>query len=293
VIDEGFEDIVVDRSGGGRVVGIRVYTSTGEAGRGVVLVDERGKLLCGDDACANVTVRMTDASSNPPAGLSSSSSSQSSGRRRGGDDGSSAIDAAVNSLSDANSELLVRYGLMAFGALLVLKILLKALTNALALLALPVAYVYATMNRPPNDTFDAKRELKRTMRGAHLPEESRPKGFLERSLNRLAASVTTELATSLGYGVSLTDCLGAATLACVTVPCNGLEYYWIGIFGECCYVSTWSSQRFLCNRTQFFENYADCMLKGGGGLWVRERYPEVELTEIIIHVVMYSIFSLL
>ena len=90
MIDEGFEDIVVDRSGGGRVVGIRVYTSTGEAGRGVVLVDERGKLLCGDDAGANVTVRMTDASSNPPAGLSSSSSSQSSGRRRGGDDGSSA-----------------------------------------------------------------------------------------------------------------------------------------------------------------------------------------------------------
>ncbi|MBV5336090.1 hypothetical protein JZU48_03645, partial [bacterium] len=55
--DEGFEDIVVDRSssgGGGRVVGIRVYTSKGEAGRGVVLVDERGKLLCGVDAGATV-----------------------------------------------------------------------------------------------------------------------------------------------------------------------------------------------------------------------------------------------
>lgn len=244
--DEGFEDIVVDRSssgGGGRVVGIRVYTSKGEAGRGVVLVDERGKLLCGVDAGATVTVRMTDDSSTPPAGPSSSSSStQSSGRRQGGDGGgSSAFDAVVNSLSDANGELLVRYGLMAFGALLVLKILLKALTNALALLVLPGAYVYATLNRPHNDTFDAKRELKRAMRGAHLPEESQPKGFFERSMNRLAASVTTELATSLGYGLSLTDCLGAATLACVTVPCNGLEYYWIGIFGECRRVSTWSS----------------------------------------------------
>jgi len=253
VSDEGFEDIVVDRSssGGGHVVGIRVYTSTGEAGRGVVLVDESGKLLCGDDAGATVTVRMTDASSTPSAGPSSSSSS---GRRWGGDGGgSSAIDAAVNSLSDANGELIVRYGLMAFGALLVLKILLKALTNALALLVLPGAYVYAAINRPSNDTFDAKRELKRAMRGAHLPEEGQPKGFLERSLNRLAASVTTELATSLGYGVSLTDCLGAATLACVTVPCNGLEYYWIGIFGEC-YVSTCSSQRFVRNWTQFFDN---------------------------------------
>ena len=46
--DEGFEDIVVDRSSG-RVVGIRVLTSAGDAGRGVVLVDERGELRRDDD----------------------------------------------------------------------------------------------------------------------------------------------------------------------------------------------------------------------------------------------------
>jgi hypothetical protein len=229
--------MVVDRSSG-RVVGISVYTSTGEAGRGVALVDEHGNLLRGDDAHATVTVRMANVSSTPLAGPSSSSS-HSSGRRRGGGGGvgasSRTTDAAANSPSDVNNELLVQWGLMAFGALLVLKVLLKALTGALALLVLPAAYVYAAANRPPNDTFDAKRELKRAVRGAHLPEESQPRGFLERSMNRLAASITTELATSLGYGVSLTDCLGAATLACVTVPCNGMEYYWIGILGECCH----------------------------------------------------------
>ena len=30
-------------------------------------------------------------------------------------------------------------------------------------------------------------------KGAHLPEESQPKGFFESGLNRIAASITTEL----------------------------------------------------------------------------------------------------
>ncbi|KAL3811325.1 hypothetical protein ACHAXA_007390 [Cyclostephanos tholiformis] len=222
----GIDDIVHDRTSG-HVVGIRVYTSTGEVGRGVVLVDEHGRIR-GDDA-STVTVRMNDVPSTATAGTSSIPSSiSSSGKRRDGDGGStsssssSTADAArrttrTRSSTGGNDELLVRYGLVA---------------NVLVLIGLAVAYVYASSNRPSNNTFDAKRELKRAMRGEHLPVEDRPRNFLERGLNRLAASVTTELATSLGYGVSLTDCLGAATLACVTVPCNGVEYYWIGIFGK-------------------------------------------------------------
>jgi hypothetical protein len=235
VSDEGFEDIVVDRSSG-RVVGIRVLTSAGDAGRGVVLVDERGELRRDDDdddAAAVVTVSMTNVSSTASAvrGLSSSPS-RSSGERRGSGDGGGAS-AAANPRLDANGELLLQYGPMALGALLILRIVLSALGNALPLLVMTAAaYLYVSASCPPNDTFDAKRELKRAMRGEHLPEELRPRGLLERGLNRLAASVTTELATSLGYDISMTDCIGAATMACVTVPCNGMEYYWIGILGE-------------------------------------------------------------
>ena len=71
------------------------------------------------------------------------------------------------------------------------------------------------------------------MRGAHLPEEHQPKGFFEQGLNRLAASVTTELATSLGYEISMTDCFGAGKMATVKVPVANAEYYWIGIVGKC------------------------------------------------------------
>lgn len=127
---------------------------------------------------------------------------------------------------------------MALGALLLLKIISALLSSLTILLLLPLLYLYATTtNRPPNaETFDAKRELKRVMRGAHLPEAAhrrrRPEGFFERGFNRLAASVTTELATSLGYEVGVTDYFGAARTAAVKVPAAGAEYYWLGVFGK-------------------------------------------------------------
>jgi len=71
------------------------------------------------------------------------------------------------------------------------------------------------------------------MRGAHLPEEQQPKGFFEQGLNRLAASVTAELATSLGYEIGITDYAGMAKMASVKVPVAGAEYYWVGIVGKC------------------------------------------------------------
>ena len=54
--------------------------------------------------------------------------------------------------------------------------------------------------------FDlAKKELKRVLRGEHLPENhvDKPKGFFDQALSRINATVTTELATGLGYEVSM------------------------------------------------------------------------------------------
>ena len=216
----------MDRSAG-HVVGIQVVTSRGDAGRGVILVDKNGK-LCDDDS--TITVQMANVSSITSAGSqqhgSASRSSSSSGSRQR----RSSARAETPSLSDENNQLLLQYGLMALGALIVLKIIFTAL-NVLSIIVLPAIYFYASANCPSNETFDAKKELKRVMRGEHLPEEHQPKGFFEQGLNRLAASVTTELATSLGYEISMTDFLGAAKLAAVKVPVASAEYYWVGIFG--------------------------------------------------------------
>ena len=198
-----------------------------------------------DDNDATITVQMANVStiaSTAASGggstqrLSSSgaAASRSSSSRR-----TSTTSAATTPISTTNNainnEVLLQYGLMAFGALVLLKIIFTAL-NIVSILLLPLLYLYACSQCPTNETFDAKKELKRVMRGAHLPSEHQPKGFFEQGFNRLAASVTAELATSLGYEISVTDCFGAGRLACVTVPVAGYEYYWMGIFGELIYI---------------------------------------------------------
>lgn len=240
VSDEDFVEIVVDRSVG-HVVGIQVTTSRGEAGRGIVLVDKNGRPR-GSSSGDTVTVRMADASTTSAArggGPSSTPSASGSRRTNIGSRSSSSASAtgvaAASPLSDADNELLVKYGLMALGGLIALKIIFAAV-NVLSILLLPLLYVYACTNCPTTESFDAKRELKRVMRGAHLPEERQPKGFFEQGLNRLAASVTAELATSLGYEISVTDFAGAARMAAVKVPVADAEFYWMGIFGKWRYV---------------------------------------------------------
>lgn len=216
---------MVDRSAG-HVVGIQVVTSGGHTGRGIILVDGNGKPRNGD---STVTVQMANVSAS-----ASGSASRGSGSRR-----SQSEPASEQLLPGVDNELLLRYGLMALGAMVAFKIVLAAL-NVLTVLALPLAYLYACSRVPPNESFDAKKELKRVMRGAHLPEERQPQGFFEQGLNRLAASVTAELATSLGYEVAMTDYFGAAKLASVKVPVASAEYYWIGVVGECvCSLLRW------------------------------------------------------
>jgi len=226
ICDEGFEEIVLDRIEG-RVVGIQVLTSKGQAGRGIVLVDKDGKICANTDDI--VTVQMANTTSFAPSVDRSSQRHSSSSVRSSSSTTSST--ASTNEMIDTiSNELLIQYGLMAIGALLILKLIFTAL-NMIILFALPVIYLYASANCPSNDTFDAKKELKRVMRGAHLPEEHQPKGFFEKGVAKLTASITTEIATSLGYEIRINDYFGIAKMASVKVPVSGpYEYYWIGIF---------------------------------------------------------------
>lgn len=239
--DEGFEEIVIDRTTG-NVIGLQVITSRGDVGRGLVLVDKYGKLCREDDLSVTVqltknttTEKVSSGSENNRGGTNTNSQTSPLFSDPTRQDNSRATpdlsNIATTTLSDANNEVLIQYFIIALGILLALKIIYSAL-NVLAIFLVPVVYLYAAANCPTNNTFDAKKELKRVMRGAHLPEEQKPKGFFEQGLSRLAASVTTELATSLGYDISLTDVLGAAKLACVKVPVANAEFYWMGIFGK-------------------------------------------------------------
>lgn len=225
--DEGFLDICVVNS---RVIGIQILTSSGSVGRGVVLVNEDGNPCTRDDS--PITVNMADALT----ANNNSASGASSTRRNSNTSSAAAYNASpTNPLSNIDNDNLLQYGLMGLAALVVLKIIVNALSN-LAFLLLPLLYFYASANCPTSESFDAKKELKRVMRGAHLPEEQQPKGWLEQKLNRLAASVSTELATSLGYEVRMTDYFGVARLSAVKVPVAGCEFYWIGVINRWQYI---------------------------------------------------------
>lgn len=243
--DEGFIDLVVPILGtgsgdGGRgcVVGIEVATTTGAAGRGVVLVDRTGSPVsppARGEKRAAVTVDMKDVLTMTPPSVPGSGRGSSDTRQRSPSTRSSAsstsFTAAPGATLNGENDEFVKYGLMVIGGLVVLKIISAAL-NILLIMLVPLAYIYASQNCPSVESFDAKKELKRVMRGAHLPEEKQPQGFFEGAFNRLQASISTELATSLGYEVSITDYLGAARMATVRVPVANADFYWIGIFNK-------------------------------------------------------------
>lgn len=101
--------------------------------------------------------------------------------------------------------------------------------------ALPLVYFYAVQTCPALESFDAKRELKRVMRGADDPAD-KPRGLIRNRLNRLGANITTEVASAFGYEVTLYNFLGAANVAAFRVPALETDYFWVGCFGRWTYM---------------------------------------------------------
>mmetsp|Transcript_45149 Transcript_45149/g.109242 ORF Transcript_45149/g.109242 Transcript_45149/m.109242 type:complete len:280 (-) Transcript_45149:1416-2255(-) len=144
----------------------------------------------------------------------------------------------TTTFSPEDNKMILQYGAM----IVVASVLLRALSSSLILLiyfvGLPLVYVYALQTCPPASSFDAKKELKRVLRGHHLPEDhpEKPKGFLEELATRVAASVTTELATLPGYEVSMMPMAGAVILVDLVIPTASTQHYWLGAFGKWHYV---------------------------------------------------------
>lgn len=146
----------------------------------------------------------------------------------------------IPNLTPEQNKQIVQYALMFIGGLIVLKILANSNLAGLYLLALPLLYLYAVQTCPSVGSFDAKKELKRVLRGDHLPENdpNKPKGFLEEMAARVTASVTAEIATFPGYEVEMTSLGGAGWIADVRVPTAQSQCYWVGAFNKWYYVTS-------------------------------------------------------
>ena len=110
----------------------------------------------------------------------------------------------MSKLSDEDTPDLAKLGLLFIAVLTVLRIIssLKFVFNAVVF---PLVVLYAMQKCPKDDTFDAKKELKRVLRGHHLPDGHQDKpadDWLSRTVARVTASVAAEAATALGHTVS-------------------------------------------------------------------------------------------
>jgi hypothetical protein len=116
-------------------------------------------------------------------------------------------------------------------SIIVLKIIASSMI--LMILILPLGYVHGVSTCPPPESFDAKQQLKRVLRGYHLPDShpEKPKGVLEEWTARIKASITTELVTLPGYTIEMLP-LPSVQPACiwiaVEIPTSNLNCYWIG-----------------------------------------------------------------
>ena len=103
-----------------------------------------------------------------------------------------------------------------------------------------LVWLYAKQTCPKEESFDVKKELKRVLRGYHLPDThpDKPKGYFESITARVTASVTAEIATLPG-GVQVVKrpLWGVAIITTAQVPNTNMQYMWIGAFGTWYYIN--------------------------------------------------------
>jgi hypothetical protein len=146
------------------------------------------------------------------------------------------VDEAKEFLSDEENRPLVQYGLMAIGGAVAIRMVMSMLSS-FAILLLPLLYFYLVSSCPKASSFDGRKELKRVLRGKHLPEShpEKPKSSFEKLAAKVTASVTTELATLPGYDLEMTPFFKpnpAVILSIMTVPTISAQYIWVGANGK-------------------------------------------------------------
>ena len=237
----GFLDIHYDAATKS-VVGILTKPEHGKS-QAQVLVDESGKpirerklLLVSYDPSRSPNVSLAHAPS--AAASNATRRTETSSSRNNNNNNSNSRSNQTPTISDEQNKELIKYAAMFVGGSIVLRAFASLVV--VYVVVLPFLYLYAMSTCPSQLSFDAKKELKRVLRGHHLPAShpNKPQGFFEGLAARVAASVTTELATLPGYEVSMMPLAGAAIVTTVTVPTAKMEYYWVGAFDKWYYVTS-------------------------------------------------------
>jgi len=98
------------------------------------------------------------------------------------------------------------------------------------LFAAPGCGLYLFITCPTNDSFDGKKELKRVLRGEKLPEDhpQKPKGFLEKAMAKVSASLEAEAAAFAGCKIEIMDIFGIVKIASIKHPITNTVYIWLG-----------------------------------------------------------------
>jgi len=228
--EESFADIYYDWNGSKCVVGLKAATTINER-IAIVLVEANGTVARPNREIRVVVVAATSQSTDTNFDTEPRTNTT---RIHNNNNNNS-------TLTDEENKRILLLALYVVILSVTMKLVLSSALSGLALVILPLLLFYASQTVPSNDFFDAKKELKRFLRGEHLAIDhpEKPKTWLEQTLARVQASVATEVATGLlGYEVSMTNIMGLATVASVRVPMAKLDCYWLGVFGKWYYITT-------------------------------------------------------
>lgn len=232
VTDSYFLDIVVHGGTKQKPVVVGILTKGQTTVQGQVLVNESGKVI-GSKNIELVTIHnYTPSSSSTTSTFHSTTTNSSSPPQRS--------TTSNRSTSDIDNEKILKYGGIVIAGAVLARILATPFIGPFVLL--PLLFLFLVHTCPVAGTFDAKKELKRIMRGHYLPEEhpKKPKGMFQETIARLAATVTTEVATGIaGYSVqtmslppipAVLESVGpCCILQTVYVPSIQFTYYFLGV----------------------------------------------------------------
>ena len=187
---KGFQAIAYDENDSKCIIGITSSigdTNNTEFCRGIVLVDKNGD-VARDQKAVRVRLKKdgVDATKkekelndsrqatrrnleNARESVRSGGSTRASGATTGANNGAGAGAGAnvtdfLSNLSEEQTAQLTKLGLMLVGVVIILRIL-SNISTVLYVVVLPLGMLYGMSTLPPIESFDAKKELKRVLRG--------------------------------------------------------------------------------------------------------------------------------
>jgi len=221
-----FKELILDSSSG-CVVGVTSYIRDSKKyGKGPVLVEKDGSMTGGQQQ-RELRVTLSDAKV---------SLKEFQAERANNVERASRISTSTqNKSNNMDQELVYK---IVFLSMLAYS-LLRLVTSFIYFVVIPGFICYLLQTCPVVDSFEPKVEMKRVLRGDNLPENHPNKpssSFLSQTFARVKASVSTEIATSLGYEVSLQTFYGLFIIANVRVQSMNSDLYWIGALDKWTFV---------------------------------------------------------